>query len=70
VLLTIILLGSIAVMVSYVYPVATQPQHVEPAWGGVTSEIRKSCTLGMLIAASGFFCYAYFLVFRPPDGGA
>jgi hypothetical protein len=67
-LLIIILLGGTAVMVSYIYPIATQPQYVEPAWGGITPDIRRFYAPSMLLAASGFFFFTYFLLFRvDPD---
>ena len=63
-LLLIILVAGTAVMVSYVYPVMTQPQYVEPAWGGVTPDIRRFYAPSMLLAASGYFFFTYFLLFR------
>lgn len=67
-MLIIILVGGTAVMVSYIYPIMTQPQYVEPAWGGVTPDIRRFYAPSMLLAASGFFFYTYFLLLRvDPD---
>ena len=67
-MLITILVGGTAVMASYVYPIMTQPQFVEPAWGGVTPDIRRLYAPSMLLAASGFFFYTYFLLFRvDPD---
>ena len=67
-MLIIILLGGTAVLASYIYPVMTQPQYVEPAWGGVTPDMRRFYAPSMLLAASGFFFYTYFLLFRAdPD---
>jgi len=63
-LLAIILVGGTAVMVSYIYPIMTHPQYVEPAWGGVTPEIRRFYAPSMLLAASGYFFFTYFLLFR------
>jgi hypothetical protein len=63
-MLIIILMGGTAVMVSYIYPVMAHPQYVEPAWGGVTPDIRRFYAPSMLLAASGFFFYTYFLLFR------
>jgi len=63
-LLVIILLGGTAVMVSYIYPIMTHPEYVEPAWGGVTPDIQRFYAPSMLLAASGFFFYTYFLLFR------
>jgi len=63
-LLMIILLGGTAVLASYVYPVMRHPEYVEPAWGGVTPDIRRFYAPSMLLAASGFFFYTYFLLFR------
>lgn len=67
-MLIIILVGGTAVMVSYIYPIMAQPQYVEPVWGGVTPDIRRFYASSMLLAASGFFFYAYFLLFHvDPD---
>jgi hypothetical protein len=67
-MLIIILVGGSAVMVSYIYPIMTQPQYVEPAWGGVTPDIRRFYAPSMLLAASDFFFYTYFLLLRvDPD---
>lgn len=63
-LLIITLLGGTAVLVSYIYPIATHPEYVEPAWGGVTPDLRRSYVPSMLLAASGFFFFTYFLLFR------
>jgi hypothetical protein len=63
-LMIIILLGGTAVMVSYIYPIVSQPQYVEAAWGGVTPDIRLFYAPSMLLAASGFFFYTYFLLLR------
>jgi len=52
-MLIIILVGGTAVMVSYIYPIMTQPQYVEPAWGGVTPDIRRFYAPSMLLASAG-----------------
>jgi hypothetical protein len=64
ILLIIILVGGTAVLASYVYPVMRHPEYVEPAWGGVTPDIRRFYVPTMLLAAAGFFFYTYFLLFR------
>lgn len=64
VMLLIILVGGTAVMVSYVYPIMKHPEYVEPAWGGVTPDIRRFYVPSMLLAASGYFFYTYFLLLR------
>ncbi len=63
-MVVLILLGGTAVLVSYVYPALTHPEYVEPAWGGVTPDIRRFYAPSMLLAALGFFLYTYFLLFR------
>lgn len=60
----IILVAGTAVVVSYAYPVITHPEYVEPAWGGVTPDIRRFYAPSMLLAASGYFFFTYFLLFR------
>jgi len=64
ILLLIILLGGTAVLVSYVYPIMRHPEYVEPAWGGVTPDLRRFYVPTMLLAAAGFFFFTYFLLFR------
>jgi hypothetical protein len=63
-LLMIILVAGTAVLVSYVYPVLTRPEYVEPAWGGVTPDMRRFYAPSMLLAALGYFLFTYFLLFR------
>jgi len=63
-LLIVILLGGTAVLASYVYPIMRHPEYVEPSWGGVTPDIRRFYAPSMLLAASGFFFFTYFLMFR------
>ena len=63
-----ILLGGTAVLASYVYPTMRHPEYVEPAWGGVAPDILRFYAPRMLLAASGFFFFTYFLMFRvDPD---
>ena len=69
-MLIIIVLGGSAVLASYIYPIMTQPQYVEPAWGGVTPDIRRFYAPSMLLAALGFFLYTYFLLFRDSGIGS
>ena len=64
-LLLIILLGGTSVLASYIYPIMTQPQYVEPAWGGVTPDIRRFYVPSMLLAASGCALVYVSPFFRP-----
>jgi hypothetical protein len=67
-MLIIILVGGAGVLASYAYCVMKHPEYVGPAWGGVTPDIRRFYAPSMLLAASGFFFYTYFLLFRvDPD---
>jgi hypothetical protein len=63
-MIILILVAGTAVLVSYVYPILTYPEYVEPAWGGVTPDIRRFYVPSMLLAASGYFFFTYFLLFR------
>jgi len=69
-MLIIILVGGAAVLASYAYPVMKHPEYVEPAWGGVTPDIRRYYAPSMLLAASGFFFYTHFLLLRVDPGQA
>ncbi len=58
------LIGGTAVLGSYAYGVMTHPGAGDILWGGVPQGIRPFYTAGMLLAASGYFAFTYFVLFR------
>ncbi len=63
-LLIIILVGGIAVLLSYVLGPLTRPGAAGLLWGGVPEGIRPFYTVGMFLGAGGYFAFTYFLLFR------
>jgi hypothetical protein len=62
--LVINVLGGLAVLGSYAHGLLTQPEAGEAMWGGVPLSTRPLYTVSMLLAAAGYFAYAYYLLFR------
>ena len=58
------LIGGIAVLGSYAHGVLTHPGAGDILWGGVPQGIRPFYTAGMLLAATGYFAFTYFVLFR------
>lgn len=63
-MLFINLVGGSAVLGSYVYGVLTHPGAGELLWGGVPQSFRPFYTAGMFLAATGYFAFTYFILFR------
>jgi hypothetical protein len=68
VLLMINLAGGTAVLVSYALGLAVHPDSAEVLWGGVPENLRFVYTLGMGLAAVGYFAFSYFILFRLNPG--
>jgi hypothetical protein len=68
VLIIIVLIGGGAVLGSYAYGVLAHPGAGEILWGGVPQGIRPLYTACMLLAASGYFAFTYFILFRLDPG--
>ena len=58
------LLGGTAVLGSYVYGSLKLPGAAEILWGGVPQAFRPAYTAGMFLAATGYFAFTYFILFR------
>jgi hypothetical protein len=58
------LIGGIAVLGSYAHGVLTHPGASDILWGQVPQGIRPFYTAGMLLAATGYFAFTYFVLFR------
>ncbi len=68
VMLAINIVGGVAVLGSYALGIASHPDAGQLLWGGVPSAIRTVYTAGMFLAASGYFAFTYFILFRlDPD---
>lgn len=63
-LCVIILCGGIAVLGSYGLGILLNPQASEMLWSGVPQNIRPYYTVNMFLAASGFFLFTSFILFR------
>jgi hypothetical protein len=67
-LISIILVGGIAVLLSYVLGPLTRPGAAGLLWGGVPQGMHPFYTAGMFLGASGYFAFTYFLLFQlAPD---
>jgi hypothetical protein len=62
--LTLLVLGGIAVVASYVYGFLTNPGSRWEIWGGVPSSLQPLYTISMLLAAVGYFPMTMFLLLR------
>jgi hypothetical protein len=58
------LLGGGGVIGSYIWGFQTHPNAGQALWGGVPDSIRPFYTAGMVLAATGYFAFTYFILFR------
>jgi hypothetical protein len=65
-MIVINLIGGTAVLGSYAYGVLTHPGASDILWGGVPQDIRPFYTVGMFLAAAGYFAFTYFLLRLTP----
>jgi hypothetical protein len=63
-LLLINLLAGGGVIGSYVWGFLNHPNAGQALWGGVPDSIRPFYTMGMFLAATGYFAFSYFILFR------
>jgi hypothetical protein len=63
-MLWINVVGGLAVLGSYAYGLLSHPGSGSALWGGVPKEIRPHYTVGMLLAALGYFAFTYHLLLR------
>ena len=49
---------------SYIWGFLTHPNAGQALWGGVPDTIRPFYSTGMFLAASGYFAFTYFILFR------
>ena len=62
--LLINLTGGSAALGSYAIGLATHPGASQVLWGGVPGSFRPAYTASMFLAASGYFAFTYFILFR------
>jgi hypothetical protein len=63
-LLWIIIVGGLAVILSYILPIVAHQGNSEPLWGGITSGLRNFYFVSMLLAALSYLAFTYFVLFR------
>ena len=56
--------GGILVMGSYAHGLMAHPDNRNALWGGVPSSVQPLYTVGMILAALGYFAFTYFVLFR------
>ena len=64
ILVWIIAVGGVAVLVSYAYTFLGYPELSGGLWGDLPSSLLPFYQVCMLLAATGYFFYTYFLLFR------
>lgn len=64
VMLLINILGGAAVLGSYALSILAHPNAGQILWGDVPESIRPYYTANMLLAATGYFAFIYFILFR------
>jgi hypothetical protein len=65
-LVWIVLLGGVAVLVSYAYILSFDPSRQAALWGGVPPALLPAYVTSMALAMVGYFAFTYFLLF-PAD---
>ena len=62
-LVIVILVGGICVLSSYAFGSQSQSGGVDILWGGVPQAVWSLYTIGMILAAVGYFFVLYFILF-------
>jgi hypothetical protein len=57
-------IGGVLVLASYAYCFAAYPGPVADFWGGVPEALRPLYGVSMVLAAAGYFAFAFFLLCR------
>jgi hypothetical protein len=65
-LVSIVLLGGVAVLVSYAYSLGLAPATQAALWGGLPARLLPAYVTSMALAMAGYFAFTYFLLF-PAD---
>lgn len=63
-LVAIILVGGMAVLGSYMWGIQVRSDAGQILWGGVPDKIRPLYTVNMFLAATGYFLFTFFILFR------
>ena len=67
ILLTINILGGLAVIGSYILGLGPKGSGANALWGGTPVSIRTIYTISMVIAALGYLAFIYYLLFKLND---
>jgi hypothetical protein len=65
--LLINVIGGIAVIASYIIGFRSRSDAVTLSWGGVPAGLRPFYTVGMLLAALGYFAFGIYLLLQNPQ---
>lgn len=63
-LIAINIVGGALVLGSYAQGLIAHPENRNALWGGVPNSIQPLYTIGMILAALGYFAFTYFILFR------
>jgi hypothetical protein len=63
-MLSINVVGGVAVLGSYAHGLLSHPGDGTALWGGAPQEVRSLYAAGMLLAALGYFAFTYYLLRR------
>ena len=63
-MLSINVVGGVAVLGSYADGLLSHPGDGAALWGGAPQEVRSLYAAGMLLAALGYFAFTYYLLRR------
>jgi hypothetical protein len=66
----IVLVGGVAVLVSYAYSLSIDPATQAGLWGGVPPALLPAYIASMAFATVGYFVFTYFLLFHIDADGA
>ena len=60
--LVVNLLGGCAVLGGYIVCLSAYPQHGEALWGGIQGDLRNVFIASMLLAASGYLVFCFYVI--------
>ncbi len=67
-LIAINIVGGVLVLGSYAQGLMAHPENRNALWGGVPKSVQPLYTVGMILAALGYFAFTYFVLFRIDAG--
>ena len=63
-LVAVNVVGGVLVLGSYAQGLMAHPDNRNALWGGVPGSVQPLYTVGMILAALGYFAFTYFVLFR------